>query len=591
MRAKGLGQIVKKLNTGTLKQKTEPRSSGDQRESFKKTDHLLVEKAMHVPQSESQDNEQESSNSFTKLQVEQFYHQGHVKMVPLEEHEVHHLKTKDLIDFAQIVPIEMLKPKVQLEYRDTTKKDHKWKSGAIYSFSKFFSCIRKKMTPAFFEAKSKETKIKFDEFCNKVIKLFDDFFPLPLKYKIFLTELVKILHEEDLLDGDLLNKCIFLEDILLESHLNDSSDQLDVFFTSLESSYGSFKRSMACEESVSVEYGAFQDRCRELIKNLNEEIKEESSNEIESKIKKFAEDMLFGRPDSKKDSFFRTMLSDPMLGDRLSIDQIRALWVDTRDAILINDNFNIKNICINGLDVPKECMQATREFLGTILLDRGDVLLGSFDHSVLCDSKMRQDLVVTSVLNTTKDSCDRRLRDVLSNNVKRIKGVLKKLTDQEKIAIMHTDIKYGPDLSRSVPLVVLLLTNDQYFMSREDIIECLGQKVFQIKFKLDDGEKEYGIISLLEKIKEDCIVDEKRGNPERARFFNPRIMESDIKKLKEIKPASFFIKDKIGDYSLVCLKSDVVGKDTIEPAIPSTEIVTAQADLTQNRVNVKGLSA
>lgn len=459
------------------------------------------------------------------------------KIVALEERRPHEVKMQDLAFFSQMRPKDILDIQCILEYDfgvlERVVKEKKLGLYFLRPLNYFLECWRSdvgfnKLKP------QKMNGDNFVEFCKEILDVFEEFFPLPKKYRLFLNELTKAVYEDkkkfddaeyDLFVDELAKEMGGKKDDLFLRGLAKIRYEEGCFsrmYTSLReiigiiisSEYDIFDENndrSAKEEPFYAfsfledgrlkkyvrNYGAFRERCKVIVDNIKKQnIPDFSEKEIQGKLKKLA-NSAFNKNSNSDEWHFSERMEGVMrkffLFNKQNIDELSdRIWQKTKDCFV-----NVKNIggvCINGDLIPKEDTKMVSEFLNVTPQNTSIYLLKEFDNvRALSGSKIRRDLLFTS----TAVACL-----FLSRNKAILLDFFRQLTQKERTEIMYSEIKWGE--KRSIPLLLIFLLNLEKRDITIDFIRSFLPEFFDLRFKIHGEKESHNIFGLLQEIKNFC---------------------------------------------------------------------------------------
>lgn len=438
----------------------------------------------------------------------------------LEKNKTHKVKIKDLLFFLGKVPAEITRPEVKLKYADTFYQDpKKIKEDTLKAFADFF-IVFSECAP--YRNNSQESLHLFDSFVDRALNLFEEFFPLPKKYSLFLKAISKEIYPIGNMNK-FLSKCYSLRKIALlcSSLSSDIFSKPNKFLRGLKDVFNPE------EYGFRERYDFLKEKVRQILSDIEKKAqknkKEESQEAIKDRMREFAESTFRKHSDLEKRSFFekaKELFYCFGAMNAKSTNIIRDIWLKARETIIKEDALDVQWGSVAEISGVK--FLEVRKFLGPVFKERDCFLLRHLNVALLPkNEEIRRDVMLTAILNAAPLHGEDF--DDLSNYHELVRS-LQKLTEKDKSLIVHTDIQYeeGPNTS-SVPLLVLLLTHSVFRKVAMGIVANLGPEVFEVTFKFNDEDKEYNIISLLERINDLCKdreKDMKEKNTSRSQDFS-----------------------------------------------------------------------
>lgn len=538
-----------------------------------------------------------------------------------KEGEALEVRTQHLFGFSKIHLAELLKPKAELKYHAAASQIIPLDQESIFQILKFFFEYRNILINFKKKDTGEERKecADFGEFIKDKLDLFEEFFPLPKKHRLFVEKLAEIIcknkntnHCKHTFFDEYKLLCCILEKI--------KHSQYDIFVINgafldlLEDT--DIQYQVTKSRSYDLKYEFFKKQCNQAIIDINQQDIVDDLKEIKNRIKILAEstftDPVFGEKSFSERMKEGVFCSGFVKGSEMR--KIKDFWLKIREQIIKENNsldvrnlsqnnpIHVLNISVNDNVVSERHVLGVVEFLGSIPQERGQILLGEWRSSQMPNNQsILRDLVVVALSNITCHN-----QNIVRNpwerktNLDQLLYAFNQLTKKERMALLRTNVNSD---GMSLPLMFLILIDPSQKDVMLFIIENFGLEAFDIKFRFNEEREECDIIQLLEKMKNFCeetAADQKTTQKERS-FFSEYI-ENDrlrylIDELKEIKnklqPNLFkddaepkTLKESSSTQNYLCQKNKekflercVEKENEKKPTskdIPSTSITTAQ---------------
>lgn len=455
-----------------------------------------------------------------------------------------------LPDFLEIDIVAAIRPKIILKcLGDIQQQYKKLKKNCLKALARFFSYLNYVYSLKIRECDAlKKEHLEFVNICKRNIELFEKFFPLPEKYKLFANELLKIIDEDENIKDNLALKYNVFIKILEESDDKDCGcifERPDLFLSVLKNADLSFYFTNTPHPNAQqIEiYKSFEAKLIKLLQYINTAKTKKDEQNIKNKMKAFVESTFSRNSIAGKKSFLDTMkkkiakYSDLKL-KKLNIERTRNIWAEIRECMVENTHVEASNIFVNGNHIKKKYLPAAAEFLGSIVEEKERLLIGKWDSAKLPNnSKIRQCLVVNALTNLVAHdhfrcgvqySNEERL-----GNLENLKHSFSQLTKKERIAVMCAEVKHE---DKVFPLLPLFFLNHRDMSFLIDIIKDFVPEVFDIRFQINAAKKECDIIELLEKMNNFCKkFEDEDVNKEEGVIYDFECLDLSIDELKKIK--------------------------------------------------------
>lgn len=492
--------------------------------------------------------------------------EDNAREAPIVEVEMEHLSDFLKTDMEIIAKRDI---KISSQINDE-QWDEQLNKNCLTALARFFSYLR--YTEPFLRTREdvalKERCAGFVDFCKKKIDLFEEFFPLPKRCRLFAERLLEIIHKDKNTSVD--DKDIFIlkyESFMavLEKFYYLQCD--DVFkkpniFLSMSRKNNllfDFVGKKPSSEQTEI-YKSFEKELTKLLKDTkNQNIVEDTQN-IKNKIKAVIESTFNKNSISGKESFLDAMKREVFTSECVELTKsemrgVRNIWSEIKKHITNNSaSMKISRICVNGEDIPEQDMLVAAEFLRSIVKKENGLVLGEWDPARLpSDSEIRQDLVVVAMTNLAFPKF--LINDFLVialNNLGSLGRAFSQLTKEERMGVMCAEVRCG---EKSFPLLPLLFLDSDNMYDLVDVIKDFVPRVFDIRFQINKETKECNIIELLEMIN-DCLKKMTDGDIEwgigkKERTYFLRSLDKSISKLKEAKKDLDSQKSKIQELQML----------------------------------------
>lgn len=462
--------------------------------------------------------------------------------VVVREKQPHKVNMEDLLAFSQMNIKDALGPEFILGHKFPEQQIKEFEKSSLHAFCCFLGYWRDDI---FFNKLSSEEgclelikDADFPKFCEEIVNLFEEFFPFPKKYKLFVGKLAKIIHKDRKKSsnskGNNFNKMFA---VLIHIMRFITGSEHDIFN---ESDYKNIKAPRDIIPFLKDEKLKEMIRRHSFFKKEYEKIVNDVKHvsdrqiEIQKKLARLANSAFNRNSDPDEESFKERMRAIMQKFSFLGLAEIDTkndlTWRLIKEKFIKNDSLDIYGVRINNDLIPKINMHVILQFFGVLPANTDILFLGTCDGRWVGGSKIRRDLVAASIAATHIDDGMCNQRSLLC--------FLKQLSQKERIEIMYSDVQWE---GRSLPLLLMFLLHPEKRSITIKIIEEFLPEFFDVEFKVHGEEESFNIMSLLEKMKDFCnkrLQDQDTTKEDRAlceNLLSTKCLEKLIDELERIK--------------------------------------------------------